>query len=436
MPKPMPRGFRLGVVEPKEALRRFESRQLLLPTFRWQDAWGQDHARGFAVAGVAKTDVLQLLYDELAPAVAEGRRVPEFAKAVQAKLVAKGFWGDVEVKDPTTGKTRTTRFDASRLALIHGVNTRQSFAAGRWERIERGKARLPYVMYRTMRDERVRTAHAAWDGLALPVGHPFWETHFPPCGWRCRCTAFAIDEKGLERYRKAGFKVQTEAPQIEWVTYVNPHTGETALVPRGIDPGFGTNPGKEPMAGVLPRALRDTGFKVASYVPAPDTAPMPEPRPRPASLLMEPGQDAGAYVDAFIGAFGTRRDAAGQWLPRVFTDAAGEEIVIGPGMFAARAGAETKVFKRNRERFVQLLAEAIKEPDEIWLLPMFTQAGKSVAIRRRYVARFQLEGQAQPLLAVFEWGKDGWTGITGYQTDDAAYLNNQRRGYLAYRRRP
>lgn len=434
MPVPVPHGLQLGVAEPRDALRRFESRQLLLPTFRWQDAWQAEHARGFAVAGVTKLSVLDEVYRELASGLAVGRSPADFAARIRPALQAKGYWGDVTVKDPVTGATRVTRFDDARLRLIYDTNLRQSHAAGRWDRIQANKKRQPFVMYRTMDDGRVRAAHKAWHNLVLPVDHPFWHEHFPPNGWRCRCTAFGVTERDIERRIAAGQKINREAPPEQWVNYRNPHTGEVRAVPRGIDPGFGHNPGREELDGVLPKALRESGFRVADFSPELDTTPLPAARERPATLVMEPGLPAGQYVDAFMGAFGARRDASGAWLPTTFIDAAGEDIVVAPSMFADRATGAAKLLKRERERFVQVLAEAIKEPDEIWLAPMYTQDGR-IVVRRRYLVRFAIAGAEQPMIGVFEWGRDGWQGVTGFNADDMDYLLNQRRGYLAYRRR-
>lgn len=244
MPVPVPPGLRLGVVEPQDAIAAFERRRLLEPSFRWQDVWQDEHARSFAVAGVMRMDVLQALQDEVELSVREGRSLEDFRSRARSRLVEKGFWGDVEITDPDSGEIRTTRFNDARLRTIFDVNMRQSYAAGRWQRIERSKRRFPFVVYRTMRDERVRASHAAWDNVVLPVDHPWWNTHYPPCGWRCRCTAFAVSERDLERRRAAGEKFKTEAPPLQPVTYVNPSTGEVASVPRGIDPGFAYNPGK------------------------------------------------------------------------------------------------------------------------------------------------------------------------------------------------
>lgn len=244
MPAALPTRFKIGAAEPKDAFNAFERRALLQPSFRWEDVYAQEHAAGFAVAGVAQADVLALFQQGIDTALAGGGSLADFAKAVQPQLVAKGWWGDVEVTDPKTGEQRITRFDDARLQLIYDVNLRQSYAAGRWARIERTRASKPFVMYRTMRDERVRASHARWDGVVLPIGHPFWRTHYPPNGWRCRCRAFAVSERDIARYQADGVAIKREAPPVEFTEFVNRQTGEVRRVPVGIDPGFDYNPGQ------------------------------------------------------------------------------------------------------------------------------------------------------------------------------------------------
>lgn len=245
MPTPIPPRLQLGYAEPRDAVDAFERRGLLQPSFRWQDTWQEEHARAFAVAGVQRLDILQVFQEELRAAAREGLSLEDFRPRVRARLVAQGWWGNIAITDPATGEKRITRFDNRRLGLIFDVNMRQSQAAGRWQRIERNAALFPFIMYRTMRDERVRASHRAWDGLVLPVNHAFWKTHYPPNGWRCRCTAFALNQRDIDRRRAAGETIRTEAPAIEWEPFINPRTGQIVPVPRGIDPGFAYNPGQD-----------------------------------------------------------------------------------------------------------------------------------------------------------------------------------------------
>lgn len=67
--------------------------------------------------------------------------------------------------------------------------------AKEWIEVEQKKDLFPILEYRTQRDARVRDEHAALDGIALPVDHPFWNTYMPKNGWRCRCFTVSRERK-------------------------------------------------------------------------------------------------------------------------------------------------------------------------------------------------------------------------------------------------
>ncbi len=127
--------------------------------------------------------------------------------------------------------------------LTFRVMTAQATAAGRWRQIERLKDRLPWVRYVTAGDHRVRPAHATWHGVILRWDDPWWDTHFPPNGFNCRCHVQMLGDDDLVRY---GFKATEVAPaaasDIRFVR-VNGRV-RPVETPKGIDPGFGFNPGK------------------------------------------------------------------------------------------------------------------------------------------------------------------------------------------------
>ncbi len=410
MPVAIPRNLRLGLIEPKDAIAAFQRKHLLLPSFRWDDVYAQEHARGVAVAGVMKWDVLQAFADEIALTIADGGDLRAFSRRVQAMLEKKGMWGDVEIKDPATGELRTTKFDKKRLELIFDVNTRQAYSTGRWKRIEANKARQPFVMYRTMDDGRVRLLHSQWHGLVLPVESPFWDAHYPPNGWRCRCTAFAVSEKDIARFAATGMKIKREASPVVLREYVNKRTEVITRVPVGIDPGFECNPGKRMLAGLLKNempkgALSFTGQPLQAH------SRLPPPRPVPSNWLLDDELSAEEYLDKFLQMFDGEA---------VFTDVTGNQLVIDRELFVDRASGDLKIMQNKRHLFLRFIAETIKRPDEIWMKEEYQFKEKRWVVRRRYIARFQVEGSTRPVLSVFEEGPSGWIGKTGYQTKTEA----------------
>jgi len=64
-----------------------------------------------------------------------------------------------------------------------------------WVDIEADKDRYPYLKYVTREDSRVREAHQSLNGLIYPVDDSFWNSYYPPNGWRCRCTVQKLSER-------------------------------------------------------------------------------------------------------------------------------------------------------------------------------------------------------------------------------------------------
>lgn len=56
-----------------------------------------------------------------------------------------------------------------------------------WNRYQESKDALPNLRFSTAGDDRVRDDHASLDGVVKPIDDPFWDSHYPPLGWRCRC---------------------------------------------------------------------------------------------------------------------------------------------------------------------------------------------------------------------------------------------------------
>jgi hypothetical protein len=145
--------------------------------------------------------------------------------------------------------------------------------------------------------------------------------------------------------------------------------------------------------------------------------------------LLPEGRPEGEYVDRFLADFGVRRGEI-----ELYRDVTGEHLAIGEALFTDRRG-QLKAAKRGRERHLLLIADTIRDPDEIWMA--LDDASGKPRLRRRYVARWHIEGDPMPTLAVFEWSKDQWSGVTALSAEDVAYLERRGRvGERVYRRRP
>lgn len=69
-----------------------------------------------------------------------------------------------------------------------------SVAASQWLQITEDIEAWPNLTYETVGDERVREKHQQLDGITRPVNDQFWNTAFPPNGWRCRCDVIQEDD--------------------------------------------------------------------------------------------------------------------------------------------------------------------------------------------------------------------------------------------------
>lgn len=48
------------------------------------------------------------------------------------------------------------------------------------------------LQIRTAQDDKVRDSHAVLHNITLPFSHPFWDTHWIPFDWRCRCNIVQV----------------------------------------------------------------------------------------------------------------------------------------------------------------------------------------------------------------------------------------------------
>ncbi len=62
-------------------------------------------------------------------------------------------------------------------------------SAARWVEFQRDADSIPNLKYQTVGDDHVRASHQVLDGIIRPIDDEFWDTHYPPNGWGCRCEA-------------------------------------------------------------------------------------------------------------------------------------------------------------------------------------------------------------------------------------------------------
>jgi len=253
---------------PKDALQFFRAK-ISTPGFDYRDVWRAEHAAAFTVAKAMQADVLESIRAALDQALLEGKTFRQFSAELTPTLQKLGWWGRKKMVDPVTGEKVLAQLGSRRrLKTIFRANMRTARAAGQWQRAQRTKDALPYLLYELGPSREHREEHVAWHGTLLPIDDPWWATHMPPNGWGCKCTVRQVTRRQAERLKSEGVPapdraqlvdaetgrrtghledrtvpVKTEAPRIRREPWTNKRTGQVEMVPEGIDPGWDTNPG-------------------------------------------------------------------------------------------------------------------------------------------------------------------------------------------------
>ncbi|MEN5278708.1 phage minor head protein [Brucella sp. TWI432] len=232
--------FDLFKTAPAEVIRYFDAKKSK-PTFDWRDIAPQEHAYSWTVAKSAGFDILEDIRAAMSDAIRDRLPFEEFQARLTPVLQQKGWWGKKIAVDPKDGTPKVAQLGSPRrLRTIYWSNVRSAHAAGEWEKTQRNKRFLPFLVYLLSVAEKRREEHETWVGIVLPVDHPFWETHYPPNGWGCKCRIRQITQREAERL---GWKEDQEPPLVVMKEWRNKRTGQTTMVPEGIDPGWDTNPG-------------------------------------------------------------------------------------------------------------------------------------------------------------------------------------------------
>lgn len=239
---------------PKEALDYIKNKKLKVG-FSYKDVWNEEHSTSFTVAKAMQIDVLDDMKKAVEKAIKDGQSFESFKKNIKPTLQKKGWWGRKKMTDPLTGDLIEAQLGSDRrLKTIYDVNLRSAYQKGQYDRTMQSDMH-PYLMYRIGNSTNHREQHLDWDGLILPKNDPFWDLHFPPNGFGCKCHTRAVSEARKQRYEKDGIRipptangknggvlrVKTKAPDEEYYNYFNERKGIFERIPKGITPGFSWN---------------------------------------------------------------------------------------------------------------------------------------------------------------------------------------------------
>ncbi len=425
----------------------FQRRKVNLPTERYDDLMRAAHVRAFTVAGVTRDDMLADYRAAVDRARAQGTGFEEFRRSFD-DIVDRTGWA-FHAQGSTEEERRNWR-----ARVIYNTNMRTSYMAGRYAQMTEPSvlAYRPYWQYRHNYARHPRQQHLAWNGNVWMASDPIWRLIFPPNGWGCNCDVVALNAR---QFAALGKTEPDPTPDLKPRLVRDSRTGDPETRYDGIDRGWDYNVGEASLSGLVPTELQtpmrpapkplDIPAKVRpadASAPPPATAsspapklpaelpPMPAARPVPEGRIMPSGLTEADYVSAFLEEFGASLDQS-----VIHRDPSGGVVTVSKALFEQRdasgGAVRLKVTKQGRERYVRLLADAIIDPDEIWVDWAEGPGGRPV-LQRSYL-RSLIIGTRQ-LFALFRWSTAGWEGTSAYDVSEAR-LERLRSGALLYRRK-
>ncbi len=384
----------------------FFMQKVNLPTARWDDLWQGQHARAFVVAGATRDALLTDLRRAVEDAIVHGGSYDSF-KADFEDIVARHGWTGWTGEETEAGRDWRAR-------TIWQTNLSTAHAAGRYQQMTDPDtlAHMPYWQYRHNSITNPREEHVGWDGLVLRWDDPWWQTHYPPNGWNCRCDVRPVSERMLRNMGKDGPDSAPPPgkgdPPPEWAYNV----GEAAW-------------GKP----VAEKAMDEWRAKKGDAWEA-----------------MTPG-DAASYglpaelpLDAMPVALGSRAYSPEELHGIVERVIGGEQKVYS---LPARGGGtlpillDAKTFAGHvdpqRAAHIELLDAVLSDPQEAWLSFEQHKGTGAVVLRLRLLRAFVTgDKKTHQVVAISARNGvlEGWTFVPG----EKRYGRSQRRGKLIWSR--
>lgn len=390
----------------------FFRQKVNLPTEKWTDIWQGQHSRAFVVAGAARGDLLSDLRSAVDKAIAQGTTLNEFKRDF-GKIIEKTGW---QYKGGHDWRTR----------VIYETNLRTANAAGRYKQMTDPDVLKsnPYWMYRHGGSAQPRADHLSWDGLVLPADDPWWRTHYPPNGWGCSCYVDALSEDDLTRL---GVKVSTP-PNDGTYEWTNPSTGETIQVPNGIQPGWAYNVGQttgQVKDNKGPWSLMAQGKKTP--VPGPLTPVKSTIKPN----YKIPDTPAGiaSYLTQSFGGQQTKTFTFNKGGFRV--DLAVDAKYLGDHLTERDKHGKPKI---GRAAFLPYLEDLIENPQEVWLAFEQSATTGKIRLRQRFLKYLDTGAKDSGLVMIFNATGGQMESVTFIPRTTPNYLDNQRKGFLAYKK--
>lgn len=431
-------------------------------SWNWHDVWQEAHAKAFTVAKAMRIDILESIRQMCQKAIDEGITFDKFQRSLEPYLKLAGWWGrdwprdengkaldengnpwpiddngdpiiPADARPPQLGSPH-------RLRTIYEQNLQTALNAGRYKGMMDAAEARPWWQYVAVRDGATTQICSGLNGKVFRCDDPFWDAFYPPNHWRCRSRVVSLSDRELKRDGLVASSGEGRMGTDE--VLLSKKTGETAAVATikigdrvfKATAGFSYNPGKAAFFPLIPRMSTASSI----YESSPGQSDNPQ-KPSLSALPAKPvadylltdeetrGWSTEDYVNAFLRVFG-----AGIGNPKLYTNAAGEKVLISEAFFISRSTGDYKI-SRGRERYVKLLADTLADPAEVWRL--WVDRNGQQRICDRYIGRYVgSSGKSTGGLVICDLIRDEWTGTTAFASTDLKYIDKQRSGILVYRK--
>ncbi len=406
----------------EQALKFWDSKVILKPG-QFAKLSAEAQVRAFAVGGMAKSQELKTIFQGLRKQMESGVSFADFKKEISTVIETRGWTGP----------------KAWRVENIFRTNLQTAYQVGRYQQMADNAGNRPWWLYDAVMDGSTRATHAAQHGKVYRHDHPFWDTWFPPNGFRCRCSVRTLSERQLE---DRGLTPETKDPTGKLVEPIDPVTGRKLparlMMP---DRGFELNPGKTVWGGVTDGARQTGGL----YDPLPNLRGPAHYR-RPGLVNVNPSQiadlDEGRLLDKGLSVAAYAAEFAklyGEELAVV--DAAGDPVLLSLRTFQIRDDQGKVIgYKFNKPghgEMIPVLKDILEQPYEVWLTPQANESGQ-VRLTKRYIGLWKTADKKRigGLMAceVIDGVLQGVTAFVPLKRGetDLKYLEKQRQGLLLY----
>ena len=408
----------LGKVDPlslpfDEAIEHFKGK-VRFPTEKWTDIWQGAHTRAFVVAGATEEQLLVDLQSAVLKGLEQGTTLEQFRKDFD-QIVSKRGW---EYRGGRDWRSR----------VIFETNIATSYQAGRYQQMKELAAERPYWEYRHGDSINPRPEHQAWNGLVLRADDPWWDTHYPPNGWGCKCTVVALTREEA---------VPDEPPPVEMVDRNSRDVTDEQRAkipefvkewPKDLDPEWAYNVGRAALGGVVRGPPLDGDEQ--RWEPAPgNTSTWQEEALSQSLPADEPKTPLGKHAGNARELQQNVEEVLGGKQATFAVPFAGlTQVLVVDAESLARHIAKDM----TRSDYVTRIPELLKDPAEIWANFVRDKVTGKVALRVHFLKRFD-DTRGPGMLMAARVAGGHLVNVTFFNREHGTF-NAQRKGKLVFKR--